>query len=84
MKYCSKLIFFPSHSQVLANHRVLFAVDQGDKIGLYLDNISHIANALQNSQPKKALDKLRLGGSDIMVAFDESKRLLVLCTPQKV
>lgn len=71
------------HSQLLANDRVLFVVDQGDKIGLYLDNLWSIANALQHSQPKKTVDKRRLGGHDIIVTFEESKRLLVLCTPQK-
>ncbi|KAJ3570940.1 hypothetical protein NP233_g4078 [Leucocoprinus birnbaumii] len=71
------------HSQLLANERVLFVVDQGDKIGLYLDKLWSMANALHHSQPKKTVDKRRLGGQDIIITFEESKRLLVLCTPHK-
>ncbi|KXN92377.1 hypothetical protein AN958_06995 [Leucoagaricus sp. SymC.cos] len=71
------------HSQLLAADRVLFVVDQGDKMGLYLDNISTIGNALHHGLAKKTVDKRRLGGSDVIVAFDETKRLLVLCILQK-
>jgi len=71
------------HSQLLAADHVLLVIDQGEKIGVYLDILSRINNALSNNLRKKSIDKSRVG-ANVLVSFDETKRLLVLCAPQKV
>ncbi|KAF5362168.1 hypothetical protein D9756_002245 [Leucocoprinus leucothites] len=70
------------HSQLLAADRVLLVIDQGEKIGVYLDHISSIGNALSNGLSKKLVDTNRIG-TNTLVTFDETKRLFALCAPQK-
>ena len=71
------------HSQLLAADHVLLVIDQGEKIGVYLDILSSINNVLSNDVRKKSIDKGRVG-TNVLVSFDETKRLLVFCAPQKV
>ena len=81
--YASLILTCLSHSQLLAVDHVLLVVDQVEKIGVYLDKFSNIANALSNGRHEKLINKNRIG-TDVLVSFDETKRLLVLCAPQKV
>jgi hypothetical protein len=70
---------------VLENDRVLLVVDdQSDRFKVYLDKISTIGDALQNSRPRKTIFKHDKLGQELLVSFDETRRLLVLCAPQKV
>lgn len=71
------------HAQLLANDRILLLIDQDEKYALYLDSLFSIGDALQHGRQKKLLYKDKLGG-EILLTFDETKRLLVLCAPQKV
>lgn len=73
------------HAHALENDRVLLVVDdQSDRFKVYLDKISTISDALRNSRPRKVLFKHDKLGPGLLISFDETRRLLVLCAPQKV
>lgn len=71
------------HAQLLASDRVLLLIDQGEIYAVYLENVFSIGRALEHERVKKKLYKDKLGGG-ILSSFDETRRLLVVCSPQKV
>ncbi|KAF9443582.1 hypothetical protein P691DRAFT_778790 [Macrolepiota fuliginosa MF-IS2] len=72
------------HAQLLSNDRILVVVDdQREHFLFYLENSVSIGNALEYSRRKRNIRKDKVG-QDILVAYDEAKRTLVLCAPQKL
>ena len=73
-----------SYIRALENDRVLMIVDHGnDNIAIYLESLIGINGAIKRGTQKTSLKKARIG-SDFLVAFNEQKRVLVICSATKV
>ena len=75
-----------SYIRVLENDRVLMIVDHGnnsDNFTIYLESLIGIQGAINRGAWKTILKKARIG-FDFLVAFNEQKRVLVICSATKV
>ncbi len=73
-----------SHLQLLQDERCLLIVDTGrGEIEVYLESNHDLGHALQHQRPKKSLRQEKIGGQ-YLLAYDETKRMLVVCATEKV
>ncbi len=71
---------------LLASGKCLLIVDDnrpGGNLNIYLEQLSVLDNAIKQNRPKKLLHKDKLG-ENFVIAFDEIKRMLLLCASSKV
>ncbi len=71
---------------LLPSSKCLLVVDDnrpGGNLSIYLEYISVLDNAIQQNRHKKVLHKDKLG-ENFVIAFDEIKRMLLLCASSKV
>lgn len=73
-----------SHSQLLEKDKILLIVDdrRGD-LAIYLESLAVIHGAVERHRPRKTLKRDKIG-TDFLLAFDESKRMLSVCASTKV
>jgi hypothetical protein len=72
------------HAQVLEKERVLLIVDdRRDNLSIYLESLTAIGNAIDRRRVRRSVHQDKIG-RDILVAYDESKRMLALCASTKV
>lgn len=73
-----------SHMQLLAEQSCLLVVgkDNGD-IGVFVEKLGELQFAIEHWRTKKLLHQDKIAG-DCLVAFDETKRMLVVCSIEKV
>ncbi|SJL03909.1 uncharacterized protein ARMOST_07266 [Armillaria ostoyae] len=74
------------YMHLLASGKCLLIVDDnrpGGNLNIYLEQLSVLDNAIQQNHPKKLLHKDKLGES-FVIAFDEIKRMLLLCASSKL
>ena len=71
------------HIQVLDNEKCLLVVeDAGQNVYIYLQSFLNLSGAMEKRFHKRLhRDKL---GDDFILAFDEQKRMLVVCAVTKV
>lgn len=62
---------------------LLVVDDQRGNILIYLEKLAHLEHAILNSRHRRQIHKDKLG-KDILLAFDEAKRMLVVCARIKV
>lgn len=68
------------HIQLLSKKRCLLILDDGKRnMYVYLDPLNDLYNAVQNKKHKKPLHAEKYGHSAI-IAYDETKRILAVCT----
>ncbi|KAF9525383.1 hypothetical protein CPB83DRAFT_772200, partial [Crepidotus variabilis] len=70
-------------AQIVANEKILLIID--DKCGnmtVYMDSLSAIANAIKAGRWRKVIKQEKIG-KEIIVAFDESKRMLSMHATSK-
>lgn len=72
-----------SHLQLLQDDRCLLIIETSRHIEIYLEQMNLINTAVKTRRPKKSLQRANIDG-DFLTAFDEAKRLLVLCAHNKV
>jgi hypothetical protein len=71
-------------AQLLEGERMLLIVDDDHTdISIYLEPTSRIDNAIKMKHPRKVLKREKVGGT-CLIAYDESKRMLSVCSPKKV
>ncbi|KAF8967726.1 hypothetical protein BDZ97DRAFT_507114 [Flammula alnicola] len=71
------------HAQLLANEKILLIVeDRRDTISFFLDSLSNIGNAVKVNHPRKVVRQEKTG-KDVVITFDESRRMLALCASNK-
>ncbi len=71
---------------LLASGKCLLIVDDNrpeGNLNIYLEQLSVLDNAIQQNRPRKLLHKNKLG-ENFVIAFDEIKRMLLLCASSKV
>ncbi len=71
---------------LLASGKCLLIVDDNlpeGNLNIYLEQLSMLDNAIQHNRHKKLLHKGKLG-ENLVIAFDEIKRMLLLCASSKV
>lgn len=67
------------HVQLLANKKCLLVLsDCNQSLSVYMDSLDNLKGAVENDRHKKHFHKDKLGGTAVL-AFDESKRMLVIC-----
>ncbi|KAJ3555967.1 hypothetical protein NM688_g2284 [Phlebia brevispora] len=71
------------HIQLLDGQRCLLVVEDADGVAVYLEQAQHIAAAAERRQCKKQLRRERVG-NDVLMAYDESKRMLAVCAVEKM
>ncbi|KAK0202722.1 hypothetical protein DFS33DRAFT_1436579 [Desarmillaria ectypa] len=74
------------YMHLLASSKCLLVVDDnqlGGNLNIYLEYPSVLDNAIQQNHPKKTVHKDKLG-ENLVIAFDETKRMLLLCAPSKL
>ncbi|KAK0446846.1 hypothetical protein EV421DRAFT_1707226 [Armillaria borealis] len=74
------------YMHLLASGKCLLIVDDnrpGGNLNIYLEQLSVLDNAIQQNRPRKFLHKDKLG-ENFVIAFDEIKRMLLLCASSKV
>lgn len=72
------------HAQVLENERILLIIDdRRDNVTIYLETLVAIGNAIDRRHVRRTIHQDKIG-RDILVAYDESKRMLALCASTKV
>jgi hypothetical protein len=74
---------FCSFCQLLENEKLLLILTDRDGVSIYLDRLPAISTAIQRDLPIKRLNREKLG-QDVLFAFDETKRALVVCASKKV
>lgn len=57
--------------------------DRRENISVYLETLTGIGGAINRGRSKRKLRQDKVG-KDVLIAFDETKRMLCLCTPTKV
>jgi hypothetical protein len=57
--------------------------DRRDNIYIYLETLLAIGNAIDRRRVRRTIHQDKIG-RDILVAYDESKRMLALCASTKV
>ncbi|KAK0446849.1 hypothetical protein EV421DRAFT_1707267 [Armillaria borealis] len=76
-------------SRILYMHLVpsgkclLITDDSKGSINIYLEQLSVLDNAIQQNHPRKVLHKDKLGDHPV-IAYDETKRMLLLCPSSKL
>jgi len=79
---CSQILF--RHAQLLANDRILVVVNnQVDTISIFCETFGGIGQAVTANRPKKIIRQEKTG-KDVIIAFDEGKCMLALCSSLKV
>ncbi|KAF5388164.1 hypothetical protein D9615_000204 [Tricholomella constricta] len=70
------------HAQLLENRILVIVDDRREGLSVYLEALDTIGAAVHHGRPRRRLrhDKI---GKDILVAFDETKRMLSLCASTK-
>ncbi len=69
---------------LVASGKCLLMVDDGRGIiNIYLEQLSVLDNAIRQNRPRKVLHKDKLGENPV-IAYDETKRMLLLCASSKV
>lgn len=82
--YPRYIYFLHRHAQLLANSRILLIVDdKRDSFLIYLESLHTIGAAVARQGCKRKINQVKLG-RDILIAYDEDKRTLVLCSASKV
>jgi hypothetical protein len=77
-------MIFIRHVQILGNDRCVLIVERPDgNISIFCERLSALDNAVRNERYKKLLHRDKIG-QDVLLAFDEQKRMLAVCTPTKV
>ncbi|KAF5362170.1 hypothetical protein D9756_002248 [Leucocoprinus leucothites] len=72
------------HAQLLSHDRLLLVVDdKRDNFLIYLEPLHAINAAIANQGAKRKLNQSKIG-KDILVAYNEDKRILVLCSASKI
>ncbi|KXN87519.1 hypothetical protein AN958_08742 [Leucoagaricus sp. SymC.cos] len=72
------------HAQLLGHNRFLLIVnDNRDNFLIYLERPHAIDTAIAGQRTKRTLKQSKIG-KDILTAYDESKRMLVLCSSSQV
>ncbi|KAI5122457.1 hypothetical protein M0805_008768 [Coniferiporia weirii] len=65
--------------QLLENNKCLVIVeDRGHDLHIFLENLSNLDAAIANGRSKKVIKREKTG-HDIVVAYDEGRRVLVVC-----
>lgn len=72
-----------SFCQILENEKLLLVLIDRDRVSIYLDRLAAIDMAIRRNRPIKAFNREKLG-QDVLFAFDESKRVLAVCSSTKV
>jgi hypothetical protein len=68
------------HTQLVSNDMCLLIVDDGHgKTGVFLETLDNIGAALKGRRHKKLLHHDRIGHFPLF-AFDETKRMLAICS----
>lgn len=68
------------HIQLLTKKKCLLILDDGKRnLDVYLEPLETLSNAVQNKRAKKHIHGERLG-QNAVIAYDETKRTLVVCT----
>ncbi|KAK7684549.1 hypothetical protein QCA50_012496 [Cerrena zonata] len=68
--------------QLLQDDRCLLVIESNESLNIYLERMDAIGKALENRMPKRTLRMERIN-CDYLLAFNESKRILALCTTNK-
>ncbi|KAK0489058.1 hypothetical protein IW261DRAFT_1602879 [Armillaria novae-zelandiae] len=72
------------YMHLVASGKCLLIIDNGKgNISIYLEQLSVLDNAIQHNRPRKVLHKDKLGENPI-IAYDETKRMLLLCASSKL
>lgn len=72
-----------SHIQLLGNGRVFLVTDSTDGIAIYTEQTQSLASAIANQRSLRHVRRERVG-DDVSLAYDEIKRMLVICSVQAV
>lgn len=74
----------PRHAQLLANDKCLLVVDDpSGNLMIYCERMSSLDTALRNRKHRKILHRDKIG-QDLLLTFDETKRMLAVCVTEKV
>ena len=79
----STLRRFRSFYQILENGKLLFILLDLDRVVIYLDHLPAMNFTVQRDRAVKCLNREKLG-DNLLFAFDETKRALVVCGSAKV
>lgn len=74
---------FDRFHKLLENERLLLVLADQDDHVVYLERLSDMDAAIQRGKPIKSLDRDEVG-EDVLFAYDETQRLLSVCTSTKV
>ena len=74
---------FDRFHKLLENERLLLVLADYDSHVVYLERLCDMDAAIQRGKPVKALDRDEVG-EDVLFAYDETQRLLSVCTSTKV
>jgi hypothetical protein len=80
---CRQLILFVSFHKLLENERLVLVLADQDKHSIYLERLFEMDAAIQRGKPVKALNRDEVG-EEVLFAYDETKRILTVCTSTKV
>ncbi len=72
-----------SYQKLLENEKLLLVVTDWDKHSIYLERLSAMDAAIQWGRATKTLNRDKVG-EDVLFAYDESKRMLTVCSSAKV
>jgi hypothetical protein len=79
----SRVLHFPiRYCQILENEKILLVLVDQENVCIYLDRFPAMDTAVRG-RPIKLLKREKLG-RDVLFAFDETKRVLVVCASVKV
>ncbi|PPQ72320.1 hypothetical protein CVT26_007277 [Gymnopilus dilepis] len=71
------------HAQLLPESKLLLLVDdRKDTILVFCDTLSQIGNAVKGRRSRKQIRREKTG-QDVLIAFDEGKRMLAICAASK-
>jgi hypothetical protein len=74
---------FCSFCHLLENEKLLLILTDKDGVSIYLDRLPAISTSIQRNLPIKRLNREKLS-QDVLFAFDETRRALVVCASKKV
>jgi hypothetical protein len=74
---------FYSFCQLLESEKLLLILVDPVRVTIYLERLPAMDMAIQRHRPVKVLNREKLE-QDILFAFDETKRSLAVCAPNKV
>jgi hypothetical protein len=69
--------------QILENGKLLLILVDQEKVSIYLDHPHAMDMVIRRERPIKNLNREKLG-KDVLFAFDETERFLVVCSSTKV